>query len=299
MSLTEDIVGSASGNASLADVLRKCLVLAFGLRNAPFQSWVEQELDGYSVDAELPNYRANIPTGIKANVMNRAYRHPNVAVPARTMPENVRKTLTTINFRQSVGELEEIVWSAHARGDGTVRVNIDAAVWALVEFENDYNVTDMWQEISIAQIAGGLDAVRNTALRFALELERLEKSSDRPAELRQESITNIFHTLVHGGVVSIAAHAEQVTQIGEINVREGDLDGLLSSLREIGIAENDLRELAQAIADDAGASSGPGAKVWAWLKRTVSKVPGAAGEVGVAATKAVATAAVLKYFGLS
>jgi hypothetical protein len=299
LSVIEDIVGSASGNASLADVLRKCLVLAFSLRTVPFQAWVEQELGGYSVETELPTYRAGLSNGIKANVMNSAYRYSNVVVPAAAMPEDVQETLATIDFRQSVGELEEIVRSAHARGDGTVRVNIDAAVWAVVEFENDYNVTDMWKEISIAQIAGVLDAVRNTALRFALEVERLEESIDRPVEARQESITNIFQTLVHGGVVTIAAHADQVTQIGEINVREDDLESLLSGLREIGIGEGDLRELAEAIAEDAGASSGPSAKVWAWLKRTVSNVPGAAGEVGVAATKAVAIAAVLKYFGLS
>jgi len=299
LSVIEDIVGSASGGASLADVLRKCLVLAFGLRNSPFQEWVEQELDGYAAEAELPTYRAGIPTAIKANAMNVAYRYSNIVVPAQALSNGVREGLSTIDFRQRVGELEDIVRSAHARGDGTVRVSVDAAVWATVEFENDFNVTDMWQEISVAQIAGILDAVRNAALRFALELERLERSTERPAEARQETITNIFQTLVHGGVVSIAANAEQVTQIGQINVREGDLGSLMSGLREFGVSEDDLRELAEAIADDPEPSGGPGAKVWAWLRRAANKIPETAGELGVGTAKAVVTAAVLNYFGLS
>ena len=48
-----------------------------------------------------------------------------------------------------------------------------------------------------------------------------------------------------------------------------------------------------------GVTTGPGAKVWDWLKQTASKIPGTAGDVGVAATKAVVTAAVLKFFGMS
>jgi hypothetical protein len=294
----EDIVGSASGGASLADVLRKCLVLALELGNSPFREWVEQELDGYAVEADLPTYRAGISTAIKANAMNVAYKYSNIVVPAQALSNEVREGLSTIDFRQRVGELEDIVRSAHARGDGTARTNVDPAVWATVQFENDFNVTDMWQEISVAQIAGLLDAVRNAALRFALELERLEDSAERPIETRQETITNIFETLVHGGVVSIAANAGQVTQIAQITVREGDLDSLMSGLREFGISDDDLRELAEAIAGDSDPSGGPGAKVWAWLRRAAEKIPGTAGDVGVGTAKALVTAAVLKYFGL-
>ena len=296
--MIEDIVGSASGGASLADVLRKCLVLAFELGNSPFHEWVEHELDGYAVEAELPTYRAGVPTAIKANAMNIAYKYSNIVVPSQALSDQVREGLSTIDFRQPVGELEDIVRSAHARGDGTVRANVDAAVWATVEFENDFKVTDMWQEISVAQIAGVLDAVRNTALRFALELDRLERSAEPPIETRQETITNIFQTLVHGGVVSIAANAGQITQIGQITVREGDLDSLMSGLREFGISEDDLRDLAEAIAGDSDPSGGPGAKVWAWLRRAAEKIPGTAGDMGIGTAKAVVTAAVLKYFGL-
>jgi hypothetical protein len=273
-------------------------VLAFDLGNAPFQAWVDQELDGYSDDAVLPTYRIGVSAAVKANAMNVVYRATNVVVPISAFPEGIYESLSSIDFRQSVGELEEIVSSARARGDGSVRVNIDASVWGVVEFENDYNITDMWREISVALIAAILDAVRNTALRFALEMDRLDVAGDLPTEAGQATITNVFQTLVQGGTVSIAAHAEQVTQIGEINVQEGDLDSLLAKLREVGMGEEDLRQLADAIAEDSGTTSGPGTKVWSWLKRTAGKVPGTAGDVGLAATKAAVTAAVLKYFGM-
>ena len=124
LTVIEDIVGSASGNASLADVLRKCLVLAFDLGNAPFQAWVDQELDGYSDDAVLPTYRIGVSAAVKANAMNLAYRYTNVVVPVSAFPEGFHELLSAIDFRQSVGELEEIVSSARTRGDGSVRVNI-------------------------------------------------------------------------------------------------------------------------------------------------------------------------------
>ena len=66
-----------------------------------------------------------------------------------------------------------------------------------------------------------------------------------------------------------------------------------------GVRRSADRELAEAIADDREPSGGPGAKVWAWLRRAANKIPDTAGELGVGTAKAIVMAAVLKYFGLS
>src|SRR5258708_37789848 len=64
MKLVDEIVELASdGKQPLADVLRKCLVLAFELKNRKLKKWVEGELNGYRKDDELPEYRiARLPS---------------------------------------------------------------------------------------------------------------------------------------------------------------------------------------------------------------------------------------------
>ena len=58
MQLLDEIVTSASGSdEQIAVTLRKCLVLAFKLKNDSLKDWVAHELNGYGNDDPLPNYR--------------------------------------------------------------------------------------------------------------------------------------------------------------------------------------------------------------------------------------------------
>ena len=50
MKLVDEIIQMASdGKRSLADALRKCLILAFDLKNDKLKQWVEKELNGVPV----------------------------------------------------------------------------------------------------------------------------------------------------------------------------------------------------------------------------------------------------------
>ena len=49
------------GDIPLSDLLRKALVVARKLKVKEFDIWVSKELEGYSDNSEIPNYRANHP----------------------------------------------------------------------------------------------------------------------------------------------------------------------------------------------------------------------------------------------
>lgn len=58
MSLLRDIQNSAiDENTSIITLLRRCHVLAARLGNEDFSNWVNQELNGYSSQDTLPEYR--------------------------------------------------------------------------------------------------------------------------------------------------------------------------------------------------------------------------------------------------
>jgi hypothetical protein len=58
MKLVDEIIEMASdGKRSLSDALRKCLVLAFELKNEKLKYWIEKELNGFNTGDEIPDYR--------------------------------------------------------------------------------------------------------------------------------------------------------------------------------------------------------------------------------------------------
>ena len=58
MKLLDEIVDLAvEGETSLPVLLRKCLVLSHRLKNERLKMWAEKELDGYTNDDALPDYR--------------------------------------------------------------------------------------------------------------------------------------------------------------------------------------------------------------------------------------------------
>jgi AbiTii len=58
MKLVDEIVEMAvDSRASVADALRKCLVLAFQLKNEKLKAWTEKELNGFDPDDAVPEYR--------------------------------------------------------------------------------------------------------------------------------------------------------------------------------------------------------------------------------------------------
>jgi hypothetical protein len=58
MKLIDEIIeAAADGKRPIADVLRKCLILSFDLKNEKLKAWTEKELNGFDKDDELPQYR--------------------------------------------------------------------------------------------------------------------------------------------------------------------------------------------------------------------------------------------------
>src|SRR6266404_9749252 len=59
MKLLNEIIDCATDpHSSVANTLRKCLILSFELKNEKLKAWVEGELGGFSEDIEtIPDYR--------------------------------------------------------------------------------------------------------------------------------------------------------------------------------------------------------------------------------------------------
>ena len=110
MSLLHEIRDAAvDGHTSLAVVLRKCMVLAARLGHAGFKAWVDDELNGYAPDAEVPSYRrAEGISSIGTFAGPLGEQINNVPLALGPIPEQIRDQYSSATFREGVAMLEDM-----------------------------------------------------------------------------------------------------------------------------------------------------------------------------------------------
>ena len=102
MSLLREIQNDLAGSGTdVANVLRKCKILAARLGSVDFSSWVDWELNGYPDAQPTPEYR-KLPCSYWANFMNIAWRRERVPIPATVAPEEYRHRFEYYEFRDGV-----------------------------------------------------------------------------------------------------------------------------------------------------------------------------------------------------
>ena len=107
-SLLDDIINLAvDGKQPLPDILRKCLLLAYELKNERLKTWANQELNGYEPALDLPGIesflqaqRDNSWGNSESNLITTPYR------------QRFSKTSTRILLEKSTSNRV----SAHLRG---------------------------------------------------------------------------------------------------------------------------------------------------------------------------------------
>jgi hypothetical protein len=291
MKLVDEIIEMASdGSKPLTDVLRKCLVLAFELKNEKLKEWVELELNGYREGAEIPEYR-------KVMLYSRGnFSGPWGAwVPNRPLPLSVidkkHRGMLTTKLAAPIASYEGF---EKKTGEAVINWPPDLIAMYQTKFMEGFALSQAWQEVPTAMIAGLRDAVRNRLLRFALEIkEELGEAGDRPANVPQEKVEAAVINHIYGGVNMIGGTVN--TQIGNIDIREGDLESLKAALLKSRVPEDEVKALEHAISDDAIEGKPTfGKKTAEWLASFGGKVA----KAGVGIGKEVAQEWLFQYLGL-
>src|SRR5205809_1659478 len=245
VSLLREIEDAAiDANTSLAVVLRKCMVLAARLGHGPFKKWVDDELNGYAKDAELPPYRriggissiGNFAGGLGAALKN---------IPLRLgpIPPELRGRYEKAEFREGVAKLEEM-----ARDDGELIARWPGDLVAKVgdKYFEGYVLLEAHMEIPRNAVVGVLDSVRNKALQFALEIEQQAPDAGDAAPgtkpVPDERVSQIFNVTVMGGVQNLAVSSAGAIQHAQ-QIQAGDLVALQRFLAQQAIDPKDIAEL--------------------------------------------------------
>ncbi|MCL5959400.1 MAG: hypothetical protein M1358_08805 [Chloroflexi bacterium] len=304
MSLLGEIRDAAvDSEVSLSVVLRKSKVLAARLGHEAFKKWVDQELNGYRLKGELPEYRI-------ISVESRGYFSGpfgsglnNAPIPPGCLPENFRELASIVYLTDGVSAYEALV----KQGGGSTCQSpwpADLIVSVGSEIYEGLNCLSAWRVIPSNSLVAVLDTVRNRILNFVLEIEEEApeageaKPGTRP--LPGERVNQVFNTYILGGNNNLASGSSNFTQNVVNTVQKGDFDSLRSYLASLGVSAKEIQELEKAIQQD-GEPQHPrqfGEKVAGWIGKMTSKAVSGAWSGVTAAAAELLFKAVASYYGI-
>lgn len=301
MALLDEIIdGSSDSSVPTSDLLRKAWVVSHRLGATELTEWVDHELNGYQDDNPVPRYRGPFLTPVLAQ-----YSGPggsglkNVSLGEQGVEEWFVNLFFRVTFFQSTAVLEDMLRAGQSGGIAwppkALGLWNDWADKGEVPTFAYMALLDARQQISGPVIRGVIDSVRNSLLRFSLELQSAdegagEKGGPTVAEPEVGQSVTQFITNIYGAApVAIGPGATQTTTI---NV--GDLGGLLNAARAAGLEDPSALGELTAAAGDVDKPS----KLHAFLDRVGSGAYTFVTGVGGQVAKDVLTPMIEQYLGV-
>lgn len=305
MKLLSDIINDLiDPNTSLATPLLKTKVLATRVDNAVLLEWVNNESNGYSNSAPIPDYRT-IRAKVNFTFVNGNMKHTNDPTTIKSLPIEQQNKLQEVYFKQSVATLESL---ANSSGSTSIGYSVPQVVLQVIEdLLNETNpylqIIDASRIVPIASITQTLSVVRSTLLDFMLGLEKELGAEIEIEDLRKnkglinQSVNNTFNTSGSGNIISTGG---QASITANISIVQGDQKGLRSVLEGNGVSSKDVDDLLNVI-DNEQPDNGTrkfGGKVNQWIQSMLAKALDGSWQVGIEVAGGLLANVIGKYYGV-
>ena len=185
---------------SVADVLRKVVVLGGRAGSTELRDWASKELKGYGKDDELPPYR-KVPAVIlvDATKMHGILKRHRIA--PSSLPDFVQEKVSEeVELRGSVGELEALARHADETGEGVdISLFMAADVARLMNHQigdPTQNIHSIYWSITGAAVHGVVDQIRTSLAQLVGEIRAGSPGLDDVPS--PEVATNAVHVVVTG-----------------------------------------------------------------------------------------------------
>ena len=171
MSLLREIQTAAiESETDLATLLRKCKVLAARLGNAEFGTWVDNELNGYKPDDDLPQYRI-LGVRSKGHFLGSFRELSNADIPLMNIPEKFRESVSHAYINLPVASIAKLIEDSDGRSAAQEPWLPDLVALVSTQIYQNMNCMQAWKVIPIPNLIAILDEIRNRVLSFVLEIE--------------------------------------------------------------------------------------------------------------------------------
>ena len=302
MKLIDEIIEILSADEpNLINALLKTKILLYKIGQNNLIEWVNNEINGYSEESEVPPYR-KLGTEVLANFSNMTYRYTRHPIPLSHLDKDYRESLKTAKLRQSLGVLEEFVSSDVGHIQSAIPLEANHLLGK--GLDSSYQVQRAWCEISTSEITQILIEVRSRLLDFILELSGKfgENLSDKEVKIIGQALDtpSMFSNAIFGDNTTILV-GNNNQQTVSINVLNNDFSSLSELLRSQHVSEPDIQELESALETDELSTEitnkkfGPAVKIW--FKTMLSKAVDASWQIEIGIASSFLADALKKYYG--
>lgn len=295
--LQDDILDSKT---NLSSILRKAKVLAYDLKNEEFKKWVDNELNGYSNENEIPDYRKSMAYNFGHFIGSFGRQMKNAPIPTRNLPEPFKKFAEDLVFYNGVRALESLIEDNSDKN--SILWPADMVAIVSDKIYEDMVCISAWKSISRSKVEQILDTVRNRLLNVVLELREkypdINESNDALSKVPKEQVASIFNTYILGSN-NVVASGIDIEQNVSQKIIKNDIDGLLKYMKEIGVPAEDASQLKNAIAEDGPRTEQRkfGSKVADWVGKMTKKILEGTWNVAITSAPTLITKALSRYYG--
>ena len=167
-----------------------------------------------------------------------------------------------------------------------------------------FQLTSAWQSINTGVWAALLDTVKTRVLNFVLEIEAVAPSAGEPSQrekpIWEERVQQVFNTYVLGGYSQVAGGNQTTEYNTDIKIVQNDFDSLSRLLSSLGLGEDSIQELSEAIREDDKYQdrTGSGSRVQTWLGKMILKAADGSWKIGTSVAANLLTRALVQYYGI-
>jgi len=306
MGLLEEIRDAAvNSDTDVGEVLRKCLVLAFELKNDKLRAWAEKELNGYGPDDELPAYRVVGAPSTGHFVGGYGRQLKDAPIPLGNLPEDLRERLSKLRLQQPVSTYAKMVKDGNDNSNLRTPWAPDIVAIFAERFYQDMNLLGAWQSFPVGALHSIVETVRSRVLGFVLQLRQEAPASQGDAskvaeQVPPERVTQMFQTIIYGTVSNLAVGSANVSQESATTIIKGDLESLKNYLVALGLEDSDADALEDTIRNDQPPTRKGefGSRVGGWIGKMVAKAASGGWDIAAGAAGQLLAQAINAYYGL-
>jgi hypothetical protein len=303
MKLIKEIINELSDkNPNLENVLMKTKILLHKLGEKSLVHWVNNELNGYSKEEQIPEYRI-IHTRVLGTVTNGyTARWNNYPLPISHLKPSLQENFTTAKLSESIASLEHLASS----DSDTLSKPIQPEFCPILSkgLADGIVVEVARQDIGKSQIINVLTQIRSRLLDFVLDLSDKipEETTEEEVKKMSKEINagNLFNNAMFGDNATIVLGDHNTQSIKNIAIKN-DFNKLAEILRANKVSEEDITKLQSAIKSDVDnvdhANKEYGPNVKGWVKTMLAKAVDSTWQINLGVASSLIASALSSYYG--
>ncbi|WP_162630786.1 hypothetical protein [Paracoccus endophyticus] len=223
---------SLDASVPIENLLRRVKLAAAKLRLEQLESWVDNELNGYS--DRLPEYR-------KVHGQAAAWNTYNGWVPIVGNPK-LMEIISTANIGQPIAGLSDLV--KKEKSGGEIHLPMRAELVSRLNDIFDHPTPRIVIKVPRGAIIGILDAVRNRVLEWSIEMERQGVLGEGMTfnTIEREAARNAMNTYNIGTIGNFAGNMGSDNTSGNISLRSNDVSDVKLLIDQINAEVPKLME---------------------------------------------------------